>query len=108
MKRLPLLVDPQPSVLVRAGIYILAPVVVILTLPIILLVILVLYLAALVHGARIFVFVITGEDVTPTSDFQKPHVLESQVLGKKLPDNPQDLPSERTTAGSVGEGESGK
>jgi hypothetical protein len=92
MKRLPLLLDAHPSALVRAGIFILVPIVLVLSLPFILLVILVLYLAALFHGGRILVFVISGKKPTPEHDFQKPHFLEMQVSDRALPDETQ-IPS---------------
>jgi len=92
MKRLPLLLDAHPSALVRAGIYVLVPIILVLSLPLILLVILVLYLAALFHGGRILVFVISGKKPTPEHDFPKPHFLEMQVADQALPDESQ-IPS---------------
>jgi hypothetical protein len=93
MKRLPLLLDAHPSALVRAGIYFLVPIVLVLSLPLILLVILVLYLAALFHGGRILVFVLTGQKGTPEYDFQRPHFLEMPVSDQATSDKSQAPPS---------------
>ncbi len=86
MKRLPLLLDHQPSPLVRAATYLLVPIVLVVALPILLLLILVLYLAALLHGAKVFVFMITGTNETAEEDMQKPHFLERQASASELPD----------------------
>jgi hypothetical protein len=85
MKRLPLLLDDNPSPLVRAGFYLLVPVALVLALPILLLLILVLYLSALFHGARIFVTVVRREQA-PGHELPKPHFLEVPEPAKALPD----------------------
>jgi hypothetical protein len=85
MKRLPLLLDDNPSPLVRAAIYLLVPVVLVLALPILLLLILALYLSALFHGARIFVTVVRRQEA-PEHELPRPHFLEVPDPAQALPD----------------------
>ncbi len=88
MKRVPLLVDDHPSPLVRAALYLLVPVALVLALPLLLLLILVLYLAAMFHGARIFVTVVRRRE-EPEHDLPKPHFMDIQEKVKALPDESQ-------------------
>ena len=76
MKRLPLLVDDQSSPLVRAVTYLLVPIVLVVALPFLLLLVLFIYLAALVHGARVFVYVVTGKEEPAEPSVQKPHFID--------------------------------
>ncbi|MSQ93890.1 MAG: hypothetical protein EXR98_04955 [Gemmataceae bacterium] len=76
MKRLPLLMDDNPSPLVRAAAYLLVPISLTLLLPILLLVILALYVVAIFHGGRYLVFYVTGKSARNEVDMQKLHFLE--------------------------------
>jgi hypothetical protein len=76
MKRLPLLLDDKPSLLVRVGLFALVPVALILLLPILLLLVIALYLSAIFHGVRVIVTVATGKRPAPDYEMQKPHFLE--------------------------------
>jgi hypothetical protein len=89
MKRLPLLMDDNPSALARVGACLLVPIALVLLLPVLLLVVLALYLAAMFHGARVCVLLITGRRPTPEFELQKPHFLEMQIPAKPLPDKSQ-------------------
>jgi hypothetical protein len=86
MKRLPLLIDDQTPLLVRAGIWALVPLVFVALLPIVLLFVIVLYLSAVFHGVRVLVTVVTRKQ--PTADFEmpKPHFLEIQEPTRQLAD----------------------
>jgi hypothetical protein len=88
MKRLPLLLDDNPSPLVRVATYLLVPVALALAVPVLLLLILVLYLSALFHGARIFVTVVRRKQ-EPEHELPKPHFLEIPGPAKALPDESQ-------------------
>jgi hypothetical protein len=85
MNPLPIVSEKQPSLLVRAGIYLLVPVILLLALPIALLVIVALYLLAILQGARVFVFTFTNRQAEPKYDFPPPHFLEAPAP-KALPD----------------------
>lgn len=79
-------VTEGPSALVRAGLYVLVPVVGLLLLPILLLFIFLLYFLALFNGARVFVFSFTGKQPIIEEEPQGPHFLEIQAKSKALPD----------------------
>ena len=91
MKRLPLLLNDAPSPLVKAGMYLLVPIVLAVALPILLMLIVAFYLLALFHGTRIFVTIVVGKKVEPEPEFemQKPHFLELQSPARALPDDSQ-------------------
>jgi hypothetical protein len=91
MDRLPIPMADRPPALVRAGIYLLVPVILILALPLILLLIIALYLLALFQGARMFVTVIVGKKEEPEFEMQKPHFLDVRDATKAWPD--ESLPS---------------
>ena len=86
MDHLPIPTANRPPALVRAGLYLLAPVLLVLTLPIILLLVIALYLLALFQGGRIFITVIVGKQEEPEHGTQPPHFLELPAAVKKLPD----------------------
>lgn len=79
-------VKDSPSALARVGLFLLVPVVGILLLPILLFFIVALYLLAIFHGGRIFVYSFTGKNETPEHDMQKPHFIDVHVHEKTLPD----------------------
>jgi hypothetical protein len=85
MDHLPTPSVDRPPVLVRAAIYLLAPVLLLVTLPIILLLVLALYLLALFQGGRVFMTVIVGKPDEPEHDLQPPHFLELPAAAKALP-----------------------
>jgi hypothetical protein len=69
----------RPSLLVRAAVYTLVPVLIVAALPLLLLIILVLYLLAMLQGARVFVFSWSSKQDDDTDiEVQKPHFLEMQ------------------------------
>jgi hypothetical protein len=86
MKRLPLLMDDHPSALVRAGVYVLVPIALLLLLPFLLLMILALYLSALFHGMRVVVMVFTARQQEAEVEIRTPHFLELPASAKVLPD----------------------
>jgi hypothetical protein len=86
MEHLPTPLDNQPSPLARAATYALVPIVLVLALPILLLLVLFLYLAALVHGGRVFVYFISGREERAESEAPKPHFLQLQDQNMALPD----------------------
>lgn len=86
MQNLPEPVNEGPSALARVGLYVLAPVAGLLLLPILLLFVIALYLLAMVHGARVFVFSFRSEASDAEEDLQKPHFLEIQAKPKALTD----------------------
>jgi len=65
--------------LVRAALYTLIPVLIVVTLPLLLLIVLVIYLLAMLQGARVFVFSWSSmRDDDVAVEAQKPHFLEIQ------------------------------
>ncbi len=86
MENLPQRLTDPPSALTRVLTYLLVPIALVAFLPLLLLFIIVLHLVALVHGARIFVFSVTGKAPEPEADLQPPHFIEMQAVPKALPD----------------------
>jgi hypothetical protein len=82
------LAPPRPSLLIRAAIYTLVPILVVLALPLLLMIILVIYLLALIHGGRVFVFSWSGksQEGDAETELTKPHFLEIQGPAEALPD----------------------
>jgi len=85
MENLPQSVTHPTSALMRAGMYLLVPVVGLLLLPVLLLFIVVLCLLAIFHGGRIFVYSFTGTQAPSEEELQKPHFIEVHVH-EKIPD----------------------
>jgi hypothetical protein len=86
MENLPQRLPETPSALARAITYLLVPIAVLALVPLLLLFVIVLYLLALVHGARIFVFSFTSKLPAPDADLRPPHFIEIQPAPKPLPD----------------------
>lgn len=86
MKRLPLLMDDNPSPLVRAAAYLVVPVALTLLLPVLLLVILALYLIAIFHGGRFLVLYLSGRQDTQAFETHRPHFLELPAPVKTVHD----------------------
>ncbi len=79
-------VNPSTSALARIGMYLLVPVVGLLLLPVLLLFIIALYLLALFHGTRVFVFSVRQTSQPVEEEIQKPHFLDIQAKPKFLSD----------------------
>jgi hypothetical protein len=75
-----------PSLLMRAGVLALLPVLLLLALPVLLLFVLVLYTLALAQGVRIFVFRWDQDDEAREHGAQKPHFLEIEVPAQVVSD----------------------
>ena len=86
MQNLPDPVSEGPSALARVGLYVLAPVFGLLLLPILLLFVFVLYVLALLNGARVFVFTFRGQAPDVEEELQKPHFLDIQAKPRELTD----------------------
>ena len=77
-------VPARPPLLVRAALYTLLPILLTLALPLLLLFILAIYLLALVHGTRVFLFSRSSEEDEPT--YAKPHFLDIEIPAKVISD----------------------
>lgn len=80
------LMPQRPSFLVRAAIYTLVPILIVVALPLLFLIILVIYLLAVIQGGRVFVYSGTVAKEEPEHDLPKPHFLEMPEPAKALPD----------------------
>jgi hypothetical protein len=77
MNHLPKPLDGSSSPLARAATYLLVPIVVVVALPFLVLLALLLYLAAMVQGARVFVQFITGKEEPAESGVQGPIFIDA-------------------------------
>lgn len=80
------LTPERPSLLVRASILALVPILLVLALPLLLLLILAIYLLAMLQGTKVIVFTWTNKREPFEPEFQKPHFLERDVPVKVLTD----------------------
>jgi hypothetical protein len=80
--------DEKPSLLMRAVTVALVPIVLVLAVPLLLLVVLLIYLAAMFHGVRVVVHVFTVKPETPDIRVGKPHFLKEQSEARALPEQP--------------------
>ena len=78
MDNVPQPLHEKPSMLTRAAVFTLVPVIIVVALPLLLLVVLLLYLIALLHGGRVFLFTWTGKQQAPDIDLPGPHFLDVQ------------------------------
>ncbi|HZZ77490.1 MAG TPA: hypothetical protein VFE62_03165 [Gemmataceae bacterium] len=62
-----------PSLMLRIAVYTLMPVLIVATLPLLLLIILIIYLLAMVHGARVFAFSWSSKQNDVEVEVNKPH-----------------------------------
>ncbi len=92
MKRLPLLVDDNPSPLARAGMLLLVPIALTLLLPILLLVILALYLMAIFHGGRYLISFALGKRPSQEFTIRGPHFHDLPAAPPKITDESQSSP----------------
>lgn len=76
---------PAP-LLLRASMYALIPVLLTLALPLLLLFIVAIYLLAIVHGARVFLFTSSSKNDEATT-YAKPHFLDIEVSAKVISDD---------------------